>query len=242
MSPDAREPNDSAASAFTLPARSQKWNGNFHQNSDEDWFVVTLPKPGMLRLSITTDTTRIDPELWVQSAGGTAIIVDDRGDGGNEQWILKVAKAGKYFFRITNSVSSNPEAVIGTYAASLEYITEKVDVFEPNEGPLTSTPLSPDKTYDALINTNKDQDWYRFTLTKKQIVKLSLGRIPESMTIRVELRNKKLQTLQKWSNEEGQKALLGEKSLLPGTYYVIVTGDRYNRNQTYGLKMKLTNS
>jgi hypothetical protein len=124
----------------------------------------------------------------------------------------------------------------------LEYITEKVDVFEPNEGPLTSTPLSPDKVYNALINSHKDQDWYRFTLTKKQIVKLMLDRIPESLAIHVELRNKKLQTLQKWSNGQGQKTLLGEKSLLPGTYYVIVTGDRSNRNQTYGLKMKLTNS
>ncbi|MCD9022265.1 S8 family serine peptidase [Cohnella silvisoli] len=242
MSPDAREPNDSAASAFTLPARTQQWIGSFHRLGDLDWVVVTLPKPGLLRLTVSTDTSRIDPEILVQPAGGSVIIVDERGDGGTEQWVLKYAKAGKYYFRIANAVSAKPEAVIGTYAATLEYITEKEDPYEPNDGPLTSTPLSPDKVYNGLINTNKDEDWYRFTLTKTRKVKLSVGYIPDSMRLNVELRNKKLQTLKKWSNGEGRKTLLGEKILLPGTYYVAITADRYNRNQTYGLRMLLTDS
>jgi hypothetical protein len=237
MSPDAREPNNSAASAFTLPARNQSWTGNFHQRSDEDWMSVTLPSAGILKLSVTTDTTRIDPELWVQSAGGASTIVDKRGDGESEQWVINHAKAGKYFLRIQNAVSTNPEAVIGTYVASMEYITEKEDAYEPNEGPLTSTPLSPDKVYNGLINNNKDQDWYRFTFTKRQKVKLTIGHIPDAMTMTVELRNKKLQIIEKWSNTDGQKTLIKEKTLLPGTYYVTITSNRFNRNQTYGLRM-----
>ncbi|WP_182303081.1 S8 family serine peptidase [Cohnella cholangitidis] len=241
MNPDAREPNNSAAAASTLPSRSQKWTGTFHTRGDVDWFVVKLPKPGMIKLSITPDTTRIDPQIKIQSSRGTEIIVDERGDGGNEQWTMSDAKAGTYYIRISNAVSSNPMAVIGTYTASLEYITEKEDLYEPNENPLTSTPLSPDKVYNGLIHTTKDQDWYRFTLTKKQKVKLSIGNIPDTMAIRVELRNKKLQSLEKWSNGEGQKSLLGEKELLPGTYYVKVTADKYNRNQYYGLQLRLAN-
>ncbi|WP_373232178.1 S8 family serine peptidase [Cohnella sp.] len=238
MSADAREPNNSAVSAGTLPARSQQWSGNFHQLNDEDWFVVTLPKAGSLRLSVTTNTTRIDPKLWVQPAGGTAKIVDKGGDGDNEQWSLKGAKAGKYYLRITNAVSSNPEAVIGTYAATLEYITEKEDAFEPNEGPLTSTPLSPDKVYYGLMNSNKDQDWYRFTITQEQKVKLSLGLGSHSNANRVELRDKKLQTLKKWNMGLEQKALFGEIILPPGIYYVTVTSDKAIRNQGYGIRVK----
>ncbi|BBI36209.1 S8 family serine peptidase [Cohnella abietis] len=239
MSPDSKEPNDSAASAFTLPPRSQQWTGNFHKRGDVDWVSVTLPKPGILKLKVSTDTTRIDPELWVQAAGGTATIIDEHGDGGTEQWVLKQAKAGKYYFRISNAVSANPEPVIGTYTVNMEYITEKEDLFEPNDSPLTATPLLPDKAYNALINTDKDQDWYRIVLTKKQIVRLSIDPIPKDMAINVELRNKKLQTLDKWNNKEGQKTLLGEKVLLPGTYYVKVTGAPYDRNHFYGLKVKL---
>lgn len=242
MSPDSREPNDNAATALTLPTRSQNWTGSFHQRSDEDWFAVTIPKAGSLRLSVTTDTTRIDPKLWIQPAGGKALTVDENGDGDNEQWSLKTAEAGKYYFRITNAVSTNPEAVIGTYAASLEYITEKEDAFEPNEGPLTSTPLSYDKVYYGLMNSNKDQDWYRFTLTKKQKVKVSLGMGSLSSATQVELRNKKLQTLKKWNTKFDQKALFGEITLLPGVYYVTVTSNKAIKNQGYGIRVKYIDS
>jgi hypothetical protein len=238
MNPDAREPNDTAASASTLPARSQQWTGNFHRRGDVDWFVVNLPKAGILKLSVTPDTTRIDPEIRIQPAGGTEIIVDERGDGGSEYWTWNNARAGKYYIRISNAVSSNPEAVIGTYAASLEYITVKEDFYEPNDSPLTSTPLTFDKVYNSLIQTSKDQDWYRFTLTRKTTVRLTVGHIPQQMQLNAELRNKKLQTLEKWTNGDGQKTLLGESVLEAGTYYVKVTADSYNRNQYYGLKLQ----
>jgi hypothetical protein len=122
----------------------------------------------------------------------------------------------------------------------LEYITEKDDAYEPNEGPLTSTPLSPDKVYNGLIDKKVDQDWYRITLTKKQNMKLTVGYIPDSMTVSVVLRNKKLQTLQKWSNTNGQRTLIGERSLLPGTYYVSVSADTFSRSQYYGLRVQLS--
>lgn len=166
------------------------------------------------------------------------ILVDERGDGGIEYGTINNAKAGKYYFRISNAVSSNPEAVIGTYAVSLEYITEKEDLYEPNESALASTPLVLGKTYNALIQSDKDEDWYRFELTKGAKVKLDVTNIPSSLTMNVELRNKKLQTLDKWTGRKEQKTAGGEIKLSPGTYYVQMTADGYNRNQTYRLKLQ----
>jgi hypothetical protein len=240
MSQDSRESNDSAAQAFTLPARSQQWTGNFHQQGDEDWFVLTLPKTGSIRLTVSTDTTRIDPELWILPIGGSVTSIDKGGDGVTEEWLLKAAAAGKYYIRITNAVSSKPEAVIGTYTATLEYITEREDAFEPNEGPLTSTSLSSDKVYNSIMNTNNDQDWYRFTLTKKQTVKLSMGRSMDTNEFQVELQDKKLQILQEWTTRIGQKALFAEMTLEPGTYYVKITANKMIQNQAYGIRLKYT--
>ncbi|QTH42360.1 S8 family serine peptidase [Cohnella sp. LGH] len=238
MLPDANEPNDTSASAATLPARSQKWNGSFHSRGDVDWFVVTLPKPGSLKLTLTPDTTRIDPELRIYPAGGKMILVDERGDGGIEYGTINNAKAGKYYFRISNAVSSNPEAVIGTYAVSLEYITEKEDLYEPNESALASTPLVLGKTYNALIQSDKDEDWYRFELAKDAKVKLDVTNIPSSLAVNVELRDKKLQRLGKWTGGKEQKTTGGEIKLSPGTYYVQMTADGYDRSQYYGLKIQ----
>ncbi|MFB9274595.1 S8 family serine peptidase [Cohnella cellulosilytica] len=238
MNPDASEPNDTSAAAATLPARTQKWTGTFHKRGDVDWFSVTLPKPGSLKLTVTPDTTRIDPELRIYPAGGNMILVDERGDGGIEYGTIAGAKAGKYYFRISNAVSSNPEQVVGTYTVLMEYITEKEDLYEPNDSALASTPLAFGKTYNGLIQTSGDRDWYRFTLTKKTKVKLDVANIPPQMKLNVELRDKKLQTLEKWNNGKDQKTAGGEIMLAPGTYYVLVTADGYERNRYYGLKLQ----
>jgi len=95
--------------------------------------------------------------------------------------------------------------------------------------------------YNGLINTSKDQDWYRLTITNKQLIKLSVGHIPNAMNIKVELLDKKLQTLEKWNNGDAQKTLVGERMLSPGTYYVKITADRANKYQYYGLKVQFTN-
>ena len=239
MNPDAREPNDTAASASTLPARDQRWTGTFHKRGDVDWFAVTLPKAGALKLSVVPDTTRIDPELRIQPAGGTEIVIDERGDGGAEYGTINRAKAGKYYFRIANVISTLPEAVNGTYAVSMEYITDKEDNYEPNDAPLTATPMEYGRVYNGLIQSAEDRDWFRFEVDESSKIRLTVGQIPPSMRLSVELRNKKLQTLEKWNNSDGRRTLIGDRSLPPGTYYVRIAGDKADRNQYYGLRLRI---
>lgn len=238
MSADAREPNDSPASAMTIPSRSQQWTGTFHQAGDEDWAVISLPQDGLLKISVKTDTTRIDPEIWVQPARRAATIADERSEGGSEQLTLTNATTGKYYIRVRNVTSAQPDPVIGTYTVSLEYITQYVDPNEPNEGPLTATPLSSDKAYNGLLPAKNDQDWFRFTITGDEHIKLHLGNLPVSTVTSLELRDKKLQTLQKWSNAGGGTSLEVESNLAPGTYYVTLMTDRPYPNQTYFMKMR----
>jgi len=60
------------------------------------------------------------------------------------------------------------------------------------------------------------------------------------MRLTVELRDRKLQTLEKWTNADGRKTLVGGRSLPEGTYYVKITADVANRNQYYGLRLQAT--
>jgi hypothetical protein len=238
MSPDAREPNDSPALAMTIPSRSQQWTGSFHQPGDEDWAVISLPKDGQLKISVKTDTTRIDPELLVQPAGGTATVADERGDGEGEQLTLQHVKAGKLYIKVRNASSPKPEPVIGTYTVSLEYITQYVDPNEPNEGPLAATPLSSDKVYTGLLPSEKDRDWFRLTISSKQKVQLRVGNLPRTAVTSLVLRDKKLQTLKKWRNTQGGTSIQAESVLPPGTYYVTLMADGPLKNQSYLLEMR----
>jgi len=235
MAADAREPNDTAATAATLPSRSQQWTGTFHKRSDEDWTTINLPKDGEITLSASTDTSRIDLALMIQPAGGPMTIVDERGDGGSEQLMLKQAKAGKYYIRITNAVSANPEPVIGTYTVALEYITQYEDPYEPNNSPVTATPLVFGERYDGLIATTKDEDWYRFTLNDRNKVQVKLSGIPDGAITTIALRDRKQQTLNTWRNPQDVSKLNGERVLDAGTYYVSITADRAEQNRAYQL-------
>lgn len=235
MGADAREPNDSAATASTLPSRSQQWTGTFHKRSDEDWTTITLPKDGEITLSATADTSRIDLALMIQPAGGAITIADERGDGGSEQLILKKAKAGKYYIRVTNAVSANPEPVIGTYTVALEYITQYEDPYEPNNSPATATPLIVGDRYEGLIASQEDADWYRFTLGERKKVKLSLTGIVDGAVATVALRDRKQQTLNTWRNPKDANELAGERVLDAGTYYVSITADLADQNHAYRL-------
>lgn len=232
---DAREPNDSAATAYTMPARTQEWMGTFHKQSDQDWTAVTLPKAGDLKVSATTDTARIDIALMVQPAGGSAVYADERGDGGSEQLFIKQAKAGKYYIRVTNAVSTNPEPVIGTYTVKLEYITQYEDPYEPNDSLVTATPLQFGEVYEGLIAPVQDVDWYKFTLNERRKISLQLGGIPDNAIFSVALRDRNQQTLNTWRNAEDQRELSGERVLEAGTYYVSIGANTAGQNEAYRL-------
>ncbi len=235
MAADAREPNDSAATASTLPARSQQWTGTFHKRTDEDWMTITLPKDGEITLSASADTSRIDLALMIQPAGGPMTIADERGDGGSEQLMLNQAKAGKYYIRITNAVSANPEPVIGTYTVALEYITQYEDPYEPNNSPVTATPLVVGERYEGIIATPKDVDWYRFTLNERHKVNVELSGIVDGAIATIALRDRNQQTLNTWGNSKETSELAGERVLEAGTYYVSVAADRAEQNRPYRL-------
>lgn len=239
MAPDAMEPDPNALSAYTLEPRTQKWTGSFSSQGDEDWTVVELPRAGKLRIRVDTDTTRIDPAILVQRAGEAAEETDNNADGIGEEVVIPEAPAGKYYIRIRNAVSSNPEPVIGTYAVQLEYITPDVDLQEPNDGPLTATPLTMEKeeVRSGLINPDGDADWFRFRTDGKKQLRVQLGSLPASIRGTVKLYDSRLNLLRSWSSIAQGAAVDGKLDIEAGTYYLTVTADASFSSTSYKLNV-----
>lgn len=240
IAPDDREPNNTSAAAYTIQPQSQKWTGTFHERGDEDWFQFRLPEEGQLRLTATADTSRMDLELMLQPAGGTIILADDNGDGESEWLNVERASAGRYFLRIRNAVSTNPEPVIGTYTVVMEYITPYEDAYEPNNDALAATPLTMNKGYQGLIHATTDEDWYKFSISDSQKTSLRVGNIPATVTATVELRDRKLQKIIQWRNGAGKTEIEGSRNLEAGTYYLVVKADKAFTSQLYNLRMQST--
>lgn len=237
MAPDAMEPNQSALTAHTLEPRSQKWTGSFNLQGDEDWVAVDLPRTGKLRIRVDTDTTRIDPAVLLQRAGETGEEMDVNADGKGEEIVIPEAEAGKYYIRIRNAVSSNPEAVIGTYTAQLEYITPYEDLQEPNDGPLTATPLTIDQPEirSGLIDRAKDADWFRFQTDGTKRIRFRLSSLPASVSGTLKLYDQSLVLLRSWSSADKGEPIDVKLGTAPGTYYIAVTADAAFRDSYYEL-------
>lgn len=240
MAPDGMEPNQTALTAYTLQPRSQKWTGTFDSQGDEDWAVIDLPRPGKLRIRVDTDTTRIDPAILLERAGETAEETDDNADGKSEEIVIPEAKAGKYYIRIRNAVSDSPAPVIGTYTAQLEYITPYEDLQEPNDGPLTATPLTlaPEDSRSGLIDREGDADWFRFRTEDTKQISVRLSGLPAAVRGTVELYDKNLKLLRTWSGAGKGAPVEGELGTGPGTYYLKVTADAPFRSSYYKLSVR----
>jgi subtilisin family serine protease len=235
---DAAEPNDSPSAAKTIPARTQIWTGTFDHAGDEDWFAFTLPSHGLLSISIAADTSRIDPALLLQPAEGKPTDVDENGDGAGEQLVVPDAAPGLYYLQVRNAVSARPEPVIGTYRVRMEYTASDQDLNEPNDNPLTATPIAPGTSRKGRIDSASDADWFRFGIDADRFVRLRLAGIPGDAAVRMELTDKKLKTVGRWDSKSGQTALEAGLKLESGTYYVSIASDRPFRSGSYELSLQ----
>ncbi|WP_168735964.1 S8 family serine peptidase [Cohnella fermenti] len=238
MAADAMEPNGTPLQAFSLSPRTQSWTGNFDRQGDLDWVQITLPKTGKLRITVEPSTTRIDPAIYVERAGGESTWTKDTyGSGRSEQLVLTSAAPGKYYIQVRNAVSDDPDPVIGTYNVLLEYITPYVDAHEPNDSPLQATAIRVNSTaaIQGLISSDSDKDYYRFTIDEPMQLGFRLSGVPVPAQASLKLYDKGAVQLGEWSNAAGSSKLGVDRLLQPGTYYVSVQADRPIQDSYYSL-------
>lgn len=235
MLPDRTETNGNSRAAYAIEPRTQTWTGTFDRQADEDWTAIKLPQAGDLRVTVETDTTRIDAAVALQRAGQPLVWTDAQSSGLSETVLLRKASAGKYYIGVRNAAADDAPPVTGTYTVRLEYITTYADIGEPNDGPLTAAALTEGAvgTLKGLISDKDDEDWYRFRTAKGGTYAWTLTGIPEGSAFRLEIFSKALKPIGHWSGKAGQSSAVVRQKLAPGTYYARITADRTDRSAYY---------
>jgi hypothetical protein len=236
MASDEYEANDNAAEAFTLAPRTQKVTGSFHQVNDRDWFAVRFTQRGALKLSLETDTVRIDPALMIQRAGQSETYVDEHGDGETESSSVIAVTPGTYYFRVHNAASSEAEPVVGQYTLSIDVQTRYEDPNEPNDRAYTATPLINGTEYIGVAGKEGDQDWFQLRIQERHLVTLKLTDIPAERTMRLDVADKTQKVLFTLQGKKGDTSLMDSRAFAPGTYYVKVTADQPFDHQYYSMR------
>lgn len=234
MLPDRTEPGTNQASAYAIEPRTQTWIGTFDREDDEDWTTVKLPQAGALKVTVETDTTRIDPAITLQRDGQAEVRTDTNGDGLPETAALKQAPAGRYYIGVSNAAADGAPPVTGTYTVRLEYITTYADLGEPNGGPLTSAALVPGTAgiLKGLISSKDDEDWFRFKAAGGRY-EWKLDGIPDGSAFKLTVYSKELKLLGQWSSKAKGDSLNVPQKLAAGTYYARITADRADRSAYY---------
>lgn len=235
IAPDPFEDNDSKYKAYVLPARSQTITGNFHQNSDQDWFMMTITQAGTLLLKLSTDTARIDSVLQIEKKGEKTLIIDQKTDGQTETTLPIEVTPGDYYFLVSN-VKDYIFPISGEYTLQIEYTTRYLDPNEPNDRSFQATSMKLGSMYNGVLNENTDVDWFSFKIEDESLVHVNLTNIPQFRTMSFILYDYTLKKLQAQENSIDQAKLFFDVKLSPGTYYIKLTVDQSFQNQLYNLE------
>ncbi|MEK3883762.1 S8 family serine peptidase [Paenibacillus sp. PL2-23] len=237
MSPDRYEPNDRLGSAAKLEPVSGAVSGSFHQKADRDWYAVTFDQEGKLVLSVSTNTSRIDPGLSLQREGGELTLYDDNGEGESEQSQTVSVVPGTYYIRVHNAISLEASPTLGTYELKLAFTPSLTDPNEPNDQSYEGLLMSPTTEYKGVIGSTSDTDWFQFRLASESIVSLSVKGVPSGVSLLLQGYDKRMS--QVFSGRSASSGELGTKEqvLQPGVYYVKLTADWPFQSQYYRLKL-----
>ncbi|GGD92557.1 hypothetical protein GCM10010911_58970 [Paenibacillus nasutitermitis] len=237
MSPDAYEKNDKQYSGFTLAPRSQTIVGNFHQSGDRDWYTVHFETGGTLKLTLSTDSVRIDPSLSIQRQDGPLLEVDENGEGVSETSELMSVTPGTYYFRVYNAMSAQASPVPGQYTMTMDFRTKYTDPNEPNNKAYEATVVSPGSDYVGVMGNKQDVDWYQLRLAAGSVVSLKVNGIPAGTRMKAVMMDKRQKALVTLESKTGESVMTTEKKLEAGLYYIKLTASAPFDKQYYRLRI-----
>lgn len=233
---DAFEDNDRQYTAHRLPLRNQTITGTFHKESDQDWYLLSVPRPGLLRVSVSTDTARMDPVLLIQKKHEEPLKIHDNGDGETEISPIMEVLPGEYFIRVSN-VEEYIYPVLGEYTLNIEYAEKAIDPNEPNDKYYQATSVSMDTYYDGAISDRDDMDWFRFKLEQESTVDIRIDQISPEHYLHATIMDSKLNVIDEILNDGVEDYIQFSSLLEAGDYYINLSGLGRFLQIRYGLQI-----
>ncbi|MBB3110536.1 subtilisin family serine protease [Paenibacillus phyllosphaerae] len=235
---DAYEVNDKPYQAYTLASRTQTITGNFHAAGDRDWFILHVETGGVLSLTLSTDSVRIDPALGIGRRGEILREIDIGGEGEAEVVQQMVVTPGSYYIRVHDAMSAQASPTAAQYVLKMEYRQKYKDPNEPNNKSYEATVIKPGLSYTGVIGASGDNDWYQLRLTAESLVNLTLAQIPQGVQMKLELVDRRQEPILALQSRSGQMSVQGEQVLEAGIYYVRITASAPFDRQYYLFTLK----
>lgn len=224
---DPYEPNGSAAAASLLEP-SGRATASLFPAADEDWYAITLPGPGALRLhldSVPSDV-RLEIAVYGRDLAWLGVYTSANNPGDTVSLDYDPAEAGTYFAKIRSvNGTGNPSE---TYSLSVPF-TPAVDSHEPNAPIAHATPVFAPSITGRIFPRN-DEDFYRLEVPAEGALQVQTTRVPSNLRLELALYDANLAWMGVYRAAETEGGTVS-LSLSPasGVYYLRVRdrdGDR----------------
>lgn len=239
------EPNNEIKSATEIDVNSEKpYTGNLETIDDIDYYRITIPEKGKIRIDFTHQKVDNEYRLWdIAMMGESELPITTFWSPGTvgkiSSYYVRVP-AGEYIIRVThgNWVEGYSE---NDYSMAVQYWQEGTEAeTEPNNEFRDANDISPDAPIIGNIQSNEDSDYYRFVLDGKSDLSLNFkhekvdSNYPLwTVTLHSENEGEPLKNIEdsdqfniKGSDSETSKSTW--EDLPAGEYVVRVHGSNYN--------------
>jgi len=243
INPDRYERNNTKETAYPLPiGNHSRITGNFHAQGDYDWYSYRFSENGMLSLTVSVDTLRIDPSILIMKQGSSG-----RPWEFNNGWPKSPTEhvadfpitPGKYYFKVKND---DEQPVNGQYYLDFTYTPERKDHNEPNNSYQSATRLGNSTLLTGTLATKHDYDWFSFQVAKESYVTIHAPYIPVNSGVSLALYKSSsvsspVETEKLVAQLSKRNIPLIGRKLTPGTYYVRLNSSIPFKYETYRLTL-----
>ncbi len=183
-------------------------------DSDEDWYKITLSEKSKLNLKLLNIPTDCDYDLMIYNSSGTNVGGSYRRGNIYEEYNI-VLDQDTYYIKIFSyqGCSSSQYTIWAN-----KY---KPDDYEVNESSTTAKNITCNQTISGSIDNLADLDWYKINIPEKSKVNFKLQNIPSGCDFDIKVYNSSLDYVggsYRGSNYNEEFW----KLLTPGDYYIKV--------------------
>ncbi len=203
-------------------------------------------------LSVSNLTTNSATLRWTAIAGAQSYTVEYKASTATSWRIAASASTTTscnlsgltsgvtYNWRVRTNCSSTSSSPYMESSFTAAVLAACVNNYEPNESVSTAYTISTNVTYNAGIGSSTDQDYYKFTISAKSNVVITLQNLPKDYDL--QLLNSSGSYLTGSSNGGTSSETITQNGLAAGTYYVRVYGysGNFDLSTCYALRVSAT--
>jgi len=234
------EPNDRREQAQEIRL-GDTVQGSVQQNNDDEWFKLTVDKPGKNYLQVDLSAVlEIDAYLYIYDANGQRLLeVNDNPKNAPESIARFPVESGVYYIRVYLGGKATQEKY--ALATKITGPWQEGWESEPNGSRERANDLKLTESIKGYFDHKSDEDFYKLTIDEpgKTLVQIDLSAVP-GVDSEIYLYNEKGSRV--WSVDDTEKdgpESIFNLALAQGVYFIDAFAREANSKDPYTLSAKI---